>query len=68
MKKLFAMATTEMALMQTKLRKFAANKSGATMIEYSVLIGLITALVIALIVAVGIWIDGAWTTLNAALT
>ena len=67
MTKLLAMATTELFMMQTKLRKLATDKSGATMIEYSVLIGLITALVIAIVVAVGTWINTRWTGLNTAI-
>ena len=41
------------------------NIEGATLIEYSLLIGLITAAVIALIVLVAGYVDNAWTTLNA---
>jgi pilus assembly protein Flp/PilA len=44
----------------TRVRK---DEKGATMIEYSILIGLITAVVITLIVAVGGFVSGAWTTL-----
>ena len=47
-----------------KLRK---DESGATMIEYSVLIGLITVAVIAAIVFVGGWVGTQWTNLQAAL-
>ena len=55
----------------TKLRlfldQFAADESGATMVEYSILIGLITVVAIALIAAVGTWVRTAWTNVNAAL-
>ena len=55
----------------TRLWGFLANLSkdekGATMIEYSILIGLITALVISLIVAVGGFVSGAWTSLCDAI-
>ena len=40
------------------------DEGGAAMIEYSILIGLITAAVIALIVAVGGKVVNAWTDLN----
>jgi len=43
------------------------DESGAALIEYSILIGLITVLVIATIVAVGGWVQGRWTALNTAL-
>lgn len=48
-------------------RSFRDEEDGAAMIEYSVLIGLITVATIALIVAVGIWVTGAWTGLTDAL-
>lgn len=38
------------------------------MIEYSVLIGLITAAVIATVVTVGSWVGNQWTILNSNLT
>lgn len=49
------------------VRKFAKDEKGAAMIEYSVLIGLITAAVIATVVLVGTWVSGAWTTLESNL-
>jgi pilus assembly protein Flp/PilA len=54
-----------------KLRNFVArfrkDESGATLIEYSVLIGLITVAVIVAVIAVGGWVNTQWTTLQAAL-
>jgi pilus assembly protein Flp/PilA len=54
-----------------KLRNFVArfrkDESGATLIEYSVLIGLITVAVIAAVIVVGGWVGTQWTTLQAAL-
>jgi pilus assembly protein Flp/PilA len=44
------------------------DEEGAALIEYSVLIGLITVAVIATIVLVGTWVSGKWTALNTALT
>ena len=49
------------------IRRFAKDQSGAAMIEYSVLIGLITAAVITTVVAVGGWVTDEWTTLNGIL-
>ena len=49
------------------LDRFAADESGATMVEYTILIGLITAVAIALIAAVGQWVKSAWTTVNSTL-
>ena len=47
--------------------RFLREEEGASLIEYSILIGLITALVIAIIVVVGTWVQNAWTNLNAQL-
>ena len=51
-------------LKKHKFQDLLKNKSGASMIEYSILIGLITAAVIATIVLVGGKVTRAWTTLN----
>jgi pilus assembly protein Flp/PilA len=48
-----------------RLRK---DDDGATLIEYSILIGLLTVAVIALVLAVGGWVSSKWNSLNAALT
>jgi pilus assembly protein Flp/PilA len=47
--------------------RFLREEEGASLIEYSILIGLITALVIAIIVVVGTWVQNAWSDLNAQL-
>jgi pilus assembly protein Flp/PilA len=44
----------------TRLRK---DEKGATMIEYSILIGIITAVAIGFIIAMGGFVSGAWSTL-----
>jgi pilus assembly protein Flp/PilA len=49
------------------LRRFWDDQAGATMVEYSILIGLITVVAIALIAAVGSWVQTAWTNVNSAL-
>lgn len=38
---------------------------GATIIEYSLLIGLITVVAVGSIIAMGTWVDLQWTTLTA---
>ncbi len=48
-------------------RQFRDDENGAAMVEYTILIGLITALVIAAVVAVGIWAQGKWGALCTAL-
>ena len=45
-----------------------SDKSGASLLEYSVLVGLIVAGVVLTITAVGTWIGGRWTTLSSVLT
>ena len=47
--------------------RFAREDDGAALIEYSILIGLISAAVITIITAVGVWITGKWTTLKTAI-
>jgi pilus assembly protein Flp/PilA len=48
-------------------RSFRDEEDGAAMIEYSVLIGLITVATIVTIVAVGGWVSTQWTDLDTAL-
>ncbi|CDX26661.1 Flp/Fap pilin component [Mesorhizobium plurifarium] len=48
-------------------KSFRDEESGAAMVEYSILIGIITAAVITMIVAVGIYVTGAWTKLCSNL-
>ena len=50
------------------LEKLKKDEEGASLIEYTVLIGLITIAVIALISAVGQTIVSKWTTLNNTFT
>jgi len=51
----------------TRLRGFFArlrkDEKGATMVEYSILIGIITAVAITFIIGVGAFVTSAWTTL-----
>jgi len=43
------------------------SEDGAALIEYTVLLGIMIVAVIAVIAAVGTWIGGRWTALNANL-
>ena len=47
--------------------RFLKNQSGAAMIEYSILVGIIAGGVITVVIAVGTWVTAQWTTLNTAL-
>jgi len=53
--------------MRIFMNRFAADEYGATMVEYTILIGLITVVAIALIAAVGTWVQNAWTVVNSTL-
>ncbi|RUU98461.1 MAG: Flp family type IVb pilin [Mesorhizobium sp.] len=56
-----------MKKLMTMTRQFRDDENGAAMVEYTILLGIITVAVIATIVLVGTWISGRWTALNAAL-
>ena len=51
----------------TAARALHEDKSGASFIEYTVLLGVILVASIATISAVGIWAAGQWTALNTAV-
>ena len=44
-----------------------ADERGASLLEYSILIGLITAGVVTTILGVGSWVSGKWNTLSTNL-
>ena len=48
----------------SKIKSFLREESGASMVEYSLLLGIITAAVIGTIVSIGGKVSGAWTTLD----
>ena len=50
---------------QTK--RLIADEQGATLIEYTVLIGVMLVAVITAIIAIGGWVNTKWTALNSAL-
>jgi Flp pilus assembly pilin Flp len=43
------------------------DEGGASLLEYSVLIGLIIAITVAAVTAVGLWASGRWDALKTAL-
>ena len=50
----------------SKIKALLRDERGASMVEYSILIGIITAAAIATIVVIGGKVKTAWTTLQAA--
>lgn len=53
--------------MRNLLKQFVAEESGAAMVEYSILIGIIAGAAILAIVAIGGWVTGRFTALCTTL-
>ena len=49
------------------VKDFARDERGASLLEYSILLAMISIVVIATIGGVGNWVEGRWTTLLANL-
>ena len=47
--------------------RFRADEDGAAMVEYTILLGIITATVITVVIGVGLWVSGEWTALCGVL-
>ncbi|MER8826455.1 Flp family type IVb pilin [Mesorhizobium sp. M0938] len=56
-----------MDTLMTTARQFCQDDSGAAMVEYSILVGIIAAAAILAILAIGGWVTGRFTGLCAAL-
>jgi pilus assembly protein Flp/PilA len=50
------------------VRRLGKDEGGASLIEYTVLLGILLIAVLTTIGAVGGWINNKWTNLNAALS
>jgi pilus assembly protein Flp/PilA len=50
------------------LQRLRGDQKGASLLEYSVLIGIILVLAIASVRGVGGWVNNQWTALNQNLT
>lgn len=57
----------DMKKLMTMTRQFRDDENGAAMVEYTILLGIITVAVIATIITVGTWVSGRWTTLSTQL-
>lgn len=60
----YVKATSSLANLRDRL---ARDESGASLVEYSVLIGLITVATVSFIILVGGKVTAAWTALDAAM-
>jgi pilus assembly protein Flp/PilA len=50
------------------VRRLGEDQKGAALIEYTVLLGILVVAVIALIIAVGNWVNGKWAALQSQLS
>lgn len=53
--------------MRKLISKFAREEDGAAMIEYTILLGIITVAVIGTIITVGTWVGDQWEALESKL-
>ena len=49
------------------IRRLKSDEDGASLIEYTVLLGILLVAVIAIIGAVGAWVNAQWAALNNAI-
>ncbi|MBZ9722358.1 MULTISPECIES: Flp family type IVb pilin [unclassified Mesorhizobium] len=56
-----------MKKLMTMTRQFRDDENGAAMVEYTILLGIITIAVIGTVITVGTWVGGRWTALAGAL-
>ena len=52
---------------KTFAERFSHDEDGVTMLEYTILLGIITVAVIASVAYAGTWVFGKWTALTAQL-
>ncbi|OBQ92933.1 Flp family type IVb pilin [Mesorhizobium sp. WSM3866] len=57
-----------MKKLMTLTRQFRDDENGAAMVEYTILLGIITVAVIATVVLVGGWVGTKWTALWTAIS
>jgi pilus assembly protein Flp/PilA len=50
------------------VRRLGKDEEGASLIEYTVLLGILLVAVIVTIIAVGKWVNNKWTLLNGQLS
>ena len=60
-------ALTVLGELKSVLNGLKKDDDGAALIEYTVLLGILLVAVIAIIIAVGIWVSGQWPALSTSL-
>jgi pilus assembly protein Flp/PilA len=53
--------------MQTLIEKFIQEESGATMVEYGIMIALVAAIAVGTVAILGHYVNGAFTSVNSSL-
>ena len=53
-----------MRLLVNVVKRLKSDEDGASLIEYTVLLAILLVAVIAIIAAVGKWVNSTWATLN----
>jgi pilus assembly protein Flp/PilA len=61
------MREIEMNMISELAARFREEESGAAMVEYTILLGIITVSVIGLVAGVGLWVSQNWTDLCGKL-
>jgi len=54
--------------MKNLMKRFVRDDQGQDLIEYAILIGLITVGVVAIVATIGTWVNGQFSKLNSDLT
>jgi pilus assembly protein Flp/PilA len=60
-------ALTAYDQLKTVVTEFKNDEDGATLVEYTVLLGILLIAVIALIAYIGGWISGQWSALSTTI-
>ena len=50
------------------IKRLTRDEDGAPLVEYTILLAILVVAVIALIIAVGSWVNNKWSVLNSELT
>jgi pilus assembly protein Flp/PilA len=56
-----------MKKVSTLLKRITADQDGSALVEYTVLVGIVTATIMAAVTSIGGWVALRWTNLNTTL-